>query len=184
MEDQSTRSKQRIWVAILLGLVVLGVVGFAAYFVWSGRLEANKLQCSVCGRPLHKPLVYVVASPSGARSLTCCPRCGLRFAIEQDAKAAQATDFATRRSVSAQDAVYVEGSNLMECCSTMTTLRPDQRTICELHFDRCMPSLVAFSKIEDAKEFQRRHEGHILNFTEARQSVAQQMGRKLDEVPR
>lgn len=183
MEDQSTRSKRRSWFAILLGLAVLGVVGYAAYFVWSGRADASKALCSVCSRPLHKPLVYVVASRSGAPSLTCCPRCGLRFAIEEDGKPMQATDLSSEKLIPAENAIYVEGSNFMQCCTT-TPLRPDMRTLCELHFDRCLPSLVAFSKMEDAQEFRRQHEGHILTFAEARMSVAQQMGRTLDQSPK
>ena len=185
MGDQgSTPSNRRSWFAILLGLAVLGVVGFAAYFVWSGRADASKALCSICGRPLHKPMVYVVASRSGARSLTCCPRCGLRFAIEEDGKPMQATDLSSEKLIPAENAVYVEGSNFMKCCTTTTTLRPDMRTLCELHFDRCLPSLVAFSKIADAQEFQRQHEGHLLSFAEARLSVARQMGRPLDQSPK
>lgn len=183
MEDQSARSKQKSWFAILLGLAVLAVVAFAAYFVWSGRAEAIKALCSVCSRPLHKPLAYEVASRSGARSLTCCPRCGLRFAIEEDGKPTQATDLSSEKLIPAENAIYVEGSNFMKCCAT-TPLRPDMRTLCELHFDRCLPSLVTFSKIEDAQEFQRQHEGRLLSFAEARLSVARQMGRPLDQSPK
>jgi hypothetical protein len=56
-------------------------------------------------------------------------------------------------------------------------MRTDTGTICEMHYDRCMPSLVAFSKVEDAETYQQKHGGRLLHFAEAKASVARQMGR-------
>jgi hypothetical protein len=100
----------------------------------------------------------------------------LRFVIESNGKPSQATDFSNGKLINAESAFYLEGSDLMQCC-TSTTMRTDSGTICEMHYDRCMPSLVAFANLQDAQSYQQEHGGRVIELAEARASVAQQMGR-------
>jgi hypothetical protein len=155
---------------------VLAAGGLVFFLVQSGRIAPGSPLCSVCGRPLHKAEVYMVKTRDGAMRPSCCPRCGLRFAIENQADETEATDFATGEWIPAESAYYLEGSDIMECCAH-TTMRSESGMICELHFDRCVPSLVTFSRAEDAEEYRRMHGGRIIRFPEARISVSEQMGR-------
>ena len=107
---------------------------------------------------------------------TCCPRCGLRYVIENQASPLLASDFSKGGEVPAKEAFYLEGSTLMECCGS-PTLRGDQGMICEMHFDRCQPSLMTFSRLEDARDYQTKYGGRVIRFESALTSVQRQMGR-------
>jgi hypothetical protein len=120
--------------------------------------------------------VFVVVSENGRERRTCCPRCGLRFVIESGATPSQATAFSNGKLIGAETAFYLEGSDLMLCCAS-TTMRTDSGMICEMHYDRCMPSLVAFANVKEAQTCQQEHGGHLIDLAGARRSVAQQMGR-------
>jgi hypothetical protein len=167
-------SRKRLF-PVFVGCLVLGVFGAGLYLVQSERLVANKTVCAACQRPLHPGQTFIVVSDSKEERLTCCPRCGLRSAVEDKAEPTQATDFSSGRRIDAGSAYYLEGSDIMQCCQG-TTLRTDGGSICELHFDRCLPSLLAFVRVEDAEAYQREHGGQVISFATARQSVLEQMG--------
>jgi hypothetical protein len=160
--------------SVLIVLLIFGLGGCLFYLVQSGRLAAGNPVCSVCKRPLHPAQTYVVVTKNGKKHPSCCPRCGLRFAIENKAKATKATDFSNGKRINPESAYYVEGSDVMECCGS-STMRADGGLLCEMHYDRCMPSLVTFAEKETAENFQRQHGGRILSFTGALHSVEQQM---------
>jgi len=160
-------------------LVVMALLGLGLglfYLVQSGRFATGNPVCAVCQRPLHQAQVFVVVSQEGREQRACCPRCGLRFVIESGARPFQATDFSTGKLMSAETAYYLEGSDIMECCSS-PTLRSDSGMICEMHYDRCMPSLVTFARLDDARSYQQEHAGRVIDLAEARRSVARQIGR-------
>ena len=56
-------------------------------------------------------------------------------------------------------------------------MRTDNGMICETHYDRCMPSLVAFANLKDAQAYQQEHGGRLMRLAEAKASVARQMGK-------
>jgi hypothetical protein len=170
-------SKARSVAAGLIALAIVVAVALVFYLVETGHIAPGKPLCVACHRALHKAQVYTVISPNGAELPSCCPRCGLRYTIENKAQSAQATDFKTGKSISPERAYYLEGSSIMECCSN-TPLRTETGLVCDVHYDRCLPSLVAFSKLEDAEEYRNNQGGHIINFAEARASVARQLGRE------
>src|SRR3974377_1036832 len=163
MDSGSQLPTSRKPASILIVLLLFGVGGFLFYLVQSGRLAAGNPVCSVCKRPLHPAQTYLVVSPDGKRYPSCCPRCGLRFAIENKGKATEATDFGSGKHIDAESAYYVEGSDVMECCGN-STMRADSGLLCEMHYDRCMPSLVTFAQKEAAEDFQRQHGGRIISF--------------------
>jgi hypothetical protein len=104
----------------------------------------------------------------------CCPRCGLAAVIQNGGRALDAVDFATKKRVGAEEAIYLEGSDIMECCSS-TGFRSDEGSYREIDYDRCMPSLLAFARRQDAETVQQKHGGNIISFEEARQSVVRQL---------
>jgi len=62
----------------------------------------------------------------------------------------------------------------MECC-TDTGFRSNEGGYQEMEYDRCMPSLLAFVRREEAEAVRQKHGGTILSFEEARQSVVRQL---------
>ncbi len=71
--------------------------------------------------------------------------------------------------VSASEAAYVVGSNLHLCAGDMTQ-RDRAGDIYRLLWDRCMPSLLAFTTEDEAKSFRRQHGGEVLTFAQALES--------------
>lgn len=167
---------QKRALSIFVALSVLGLGLLAFYLVSSGRIAGGEPVCSVCQRPLHPAQTFIVLSPNGREQRACCPRCGLRFAIESGQKPFQATNFTNGKLIAAETAFYLEGSDLMQCCAS-STMRADSGMICSLHYDRCMPSLVAFGNLQDARSYQHEHGGRLIDLAEARTSVTRQMGR-------
>lgn len=156
------------------GLVIGGVIlvlGGLGYWAVSTLLRGEP-DCQVCARPIHAGQEYTVTLTDGTEEHTCCPRCGLHFHITNadHVQAAQATDYATAAKIAPQQASYVEGSNLMTCCST-PPLKRELETTYELVWDRCLPSLIAFKTEIEARQFQQRYGGRVLTYAEAVQSV-------------
>jgi hypothetical protein len=149
-------------------------VAFGGYLVWSGKILGGKPLCDICKRELHKQNVFVSTDAQGKRKETCCPRCGLHYALNHGGRALRATDFSTGKPIRAEDAIYLEGSDLMQCCSAVG-FRSSEGVYNDIQYDRCMPSLLAFSKVEEAETVRRQHGGQIITFEEAKDSVARQL---------
>ncbi|MFN8007606.1 MAG: hypothetical protein U0V70_11385 [Terriglobia bacterium] len=167
------KSSRKSWLGIVVVVLTLGVL---IYLVESGQLAPGKSLCAVCQRPLHKAVVFTLLSDKGKRLETCCPRCGLRAVVSGNATPLAATDFNDGKTIPPRQAVYLEGSQIMECCAS-PTLRSDQGVVCEMHFDRCQPSLVSFASLEEARQYQSTQGGKIIPYEEALQSVRNQMGK-------
>jgi hypothetical protein len=166
----------RQWAGAIVGLMVVIGAGLVGYLVWTGRVAGGKPFCDICNRELRPGAGFITVAANGAKHVACCPRCGLRSILNRGDHALEATDFAAGKRIPAARALYLEGSDIMECCETMG-FRTDEGKYGEMQYDRCMPSLIAFSKREDAERVRREHGGKIITFAEAEQSVARQLGR-------
>jgi hypothetical protein len=160
-----------IGVALVLAAVCL------TYLVWTGKILGGKPVCEVCGRELHPDNVLVALDANGKRKQTCCPRCGIHFILNHGGRVLSATDFNTGKPLSAETAIYLEGSDIMQCCST-SGFRESQGGYNDVAYDRCMPSLIAFSGKDEAEKVRRDHGGEIITFDQAKQSVARQISGK------
>jgi len=176
MENQSWQPKRSRILSLMIGMAAVGIGVWLVYLVQSGRIATGNPVCFVCQRPLHPSQTFIVVSENGRERRACCPRCGLRFAIESGQMPSRATDFSNGKLIAAETASYLEGSDLMQCCAS-TTMRADSGMICEAHYDRCLPSLVAFANLPNARAYQQEHGGRLINLVEARTSVARQMGK-------
>lgn len=176
MSSESQHRNAKRNVSVMIVLAILGIAASFFFLVQSGWIAAGNPVCFVCQRPLHPSQTFVVLSQTGREHRACCPRCGLRFVIESNGKASQATDFSNGKLIPAESAFYLEGSDLMQCCGS-TTMRTDGGMICETHYDRCLPSLVAFATLQNARAYRHEQGGRLLDLAEARTSVARQMGR-------
>jgi hypothetical protein len=171
MKDTS----QRHWkIGTFVGLAVACLAALAGYLVWAGRIAGGKPVCDVCKRGLHAETSFRIARPDGSIQSVCCPRCGLAAVIQNGGRVLDVVDSTTKKRISAAEAIYLEGSDIMECC-TDTGFRSDEGSYRKIEYDRCMPSLLAFARREDAEAVRQKHDGRIIDFEEARRSVIRQL---------
>jgi hypothetical protein len=104
---------------------------------------------------------------------TCCPRCALHYEIGRPGEVARVTvaDGATGEVTNATQAIYIEGSDAEGCHPDMGSTPREPGVGYDRTFDRCLPSLVAFKTETDAREFQKRYGGRVLDYAQALQNV-------------
>ena len=145
----------------LAALALVAAVGTILYDQWD---EPDT--CDVCYRSMHRETFYRIHLENGESKEVCCPRCGLRFQEGRDDVAAtEVTDFYTRQHIDAAVAYFVEGSPVHFC--SHASVREDRSGgQYEVTWDRCLPSLIAFSSREAAKKFQKENGGDIKTYAE------------------
>lgn len=112
-------------------------------------------------------MTFTVTLADGKRVTTCCPKCGLLFAAQQQQppRGMTASDLVTGTSLDAHAATYVIGSDVSHCATLET--RRDAYGCCYVkNYDRCQPSVVAFAQRDEASKFQRTHGGQLITFAE------------------
>jgi len=165
----------RHWkIGTFIGLALICLAALLGYFVWTGRIAGGEPVCEVCKRVINTETSFRIARPDGTIEAVCCPRCGLVAVIQSGGQVLEAVDFTTRKRIGAAEAIYLEGSDIMECC-TNNGFRSDAGSYQNMEYDRCMPSLLAFARREDAETVRQKHGGTIISFEEAKQSVVRQL---------
>lgn len=150
---------------ILMAVIVLGLLGGVAYVAYR-ELGASPI-CDVCYRPLHTATYYEITFESGETQKTCCPRCGLRFQKgRNDIVSVETADFDSGKRLDAENAFFVENSDVHLCCGEQLVEKDRSGTQYELAWDRCLPSLVAFTTKEAAEAFLREHGGRVRTYAE------------------
>jgi hypothetical protein len=132
---------------ILLGILLLQV-----------REDAEV--CYVCQRPIHAHS-KTVAEAGGRARLFCCPAC----ALSQHAKITELTSFATSAPLAPDNAWAVRGSDVNMCVRTQELIGTGKREA-DLRYDRCLPSILAFARRDEAARFASEHGGEVLRFSQ------------------
>jgi hypothetical protein len=148
---------------VLAGIVIIALAGLAAYRYWPEEMPV----CQICLRPMHQATSMFVALEGGQEVELCCPRCGLRFMEDRtDVRGIEVTDYSSRTRLPAADAVYVSGSSIHPCCSAEEILKDRSGVEYERTWDRCLPSVIAFSSRQNAEAFQLENGGEIRTYQE------------------
>jgi hypothetical protein len=111
---------------------------------------------------------FTVVEADGKKIDFCCVRCGQHYVRLHPAKikAALATALDTGKQMSMYDATFVFGSDFMPCCPPRAVVR-DEKIAYQRAWDRCCPSLVAFStRRAAADQFARQHGGTVLSYAQ------------------
>jgi len=74
-------------------------------------------------------------------------------------------------TIDGQKAVYLEGSSIDGCQGPAEFVPRDPGVQYDLHFDRCLPTLIAFKNTQEALAFQQRFGGRVLSYEDALASV-------------
>jgi len=154
---------------VVSGAAVVAVLVGLSYVGWRVVAARSKETCQVCQRETHK-VSRTVAVVNGKRATFCCPMCV--FSLQQQAGShaqfVELTDYQTGKSLAPGQAFIVRGSEINPCLQHGPhgpALDPDKQPV-HLHFDRCSPSLLAFSSDSAARAFAREHGGQVLRFAE------------------
>lgn len=156
----------------LISLVAIGVItALGAWAFLSISRPAPNL-CRVCQRGMHQGVTYRLEL-AGSTEDACCPRCGMHFQIEHPgtAKKVWATDLTSGRFIEAETAIYVEGGDVAYCTMHSTPVERQPQGVAVRDFDRCLPSLVAFSTRPEAETYQKQHGGEVLEYPQAMERV-------------
>ena len=160
------------WKDAAVSLVAIGVV--TALGIWAFHSVSRPPQdlCRVCERGLHKGVTYRLELARGHED-ACCPRCGMHYQIEHPgaAKKAWATDVTSGAFIAAESAYYVEGGDVEYCTMHSTPVERQPQSVAVRDFDRCLPSLVAFTSKQEAETYQKQHGGQVLSYEQAMEKV-------------
>jgi hypothetical protein len=158
-EARRNDSVKRV-LAIVAAVVALGLASTYLY----DQLRPEPL-CEACHRAIHDETLYRVHLKDGRVAHVCCPRCGLRFQEgRDDVASADVADFLTQDRVDAEKAFYVEDSSVVMCRHDGRVKEDRSGDQYELTWDRCLPSLVAFSSRASAEAFRKEKGGVIKSY--------------------
>ncbi|MBI4484280.1 MAG: hypothetical protein HY652_15505 [Acidobacteria bacterium] len=146
-------------IGFLLSVLTLAALGLGGY--WLLRKTAPHT-CDICARHTHAEARAVVEMKSG-RKVACCIRCALTAVRQQGTpvRLVEVTDFSSRQPLDPEAAYYVEGGDLVLCEHQEPLLDQPKRPFDRV-FDRCVPSVYAFARSEDAQAFAGSHGGVVL----------------------
>ncbi len=156
----------------LVGLVLLLCVGGVGYYAYRHLVVANQ-ECDICGRAVHSAHESTLLLKNGEKVHTCCTRCALHYNQNHPGQVADllVMDHSNGSKVDASKAIYVEGSDVQECVPASETPPREPGVEFERTYDRCVPSLIAFSDESAARDFMSHQGGHMLTYAEAVQSI-------------
>ncbi len=164
---------------ILAGIVGLGAVlalmGGAWYFL-------NQRQAKICpfsGREIH-PQTRTLVTIGGRKYETCCVRCAIIEAQQtgKPLRVVKVADFETSRLIDPNNAWFVEGSAVNFCMRMSPAAEsPGRETVSVRDFDRCSPSIMAFSNEQHARDFIAQHGGAMKRLTDLQSEVTSTTGK-------
>lgn len=151
-----------------LGLVLAIALGLG-YAGWRVSAPSHVTVCELSGRPIH-PNTRTIAFIGKSRKVLCCPMCALTAGAQthQTVRFEELTDYETERSLRPEDAFAVQGSDVVPCEISHTTLTTEIRNAegqaVPVVFDRCSPSILAFANRPSAERFASEHGGRAGTF--------------------
>ena len=152
------------FIGILAVVVVLAVLGGAWYLVSRRQPKA----CPFSGREIH-PETRAVVTVGGKKYEVCCVRCAM-IETQQTGKPLEVlkiADFETSKLIDPKSAWFVESSNVNLCMRMAPAVESRGReSVYVRTFDRCSPSVLAFSSEQHAHAFIAQHGGVLKRLTD------------------
>jgi hypothetical protein len=102
----------------------------------------------------------------------CCLSCALNYG-RQTSKAVtilSVTDHDSGKPLDPDRATFVVGSEVSPCTHDAEQMRLEGETL-PVHWDRCLPSILAFASREAADAFHARYGGRVRSLQELRQQA-------------
>ena len=157
---------------MIAAVIAVAFVAGAAVGGWYVLRDRPPAFCEISGRPIHANM-YTLARVNGEKVRACCARCPLTLARQEGEKVQllEVTDFATGQRMPADGAFFVEGSSV-HMCSGPRVKRDETRTPVVELFDRCEPSLIAFSSQQEAGDFIAQNGGTLKRLDDLMREIA------------
>ncbi len=149
------------------GFLLLVVVGLGLLYAgWRVARSPESGACNACGRPVHAQS-QTLANTDGTPGVFCCPTCTLTLHRQtgREVRLTQLTDFDTGDKIDPDKTVIVLESSVNLCMRGETLMNSDKQPV-PLVFDRCSPSMIAFSSRAGAENFARENGGMVKPFQE------------------
>ena len=161
-------------VPIILAFAVLAVAGIS-FFAYRRVVPAQPTICQICDRHIPKQTAYNLETKDGPVK-ACCPACAMHYEVHHagEVQDAWATDFNSGRMIPAKTAYYDGGGDVQYCTAHMPAMERDPQGVRQRVYDRCLPTLVAFSTRDAADAYRQQHGGRVLTYSEALETVQNQ----------
>jgi hypothetical protein len=158
-------------VTLFASVALVAVLAAAGYWMLQ---RTQPETCRVCQRPIHAQ-ARAVMEAEGEREPVCCARCALTRARQQHrpVRLVEVTDYGTQRPLAPEAAFYVEGSRVVLCEKHEPLLDETKHPHARV-FDRCVPSLYAFARRQDAEAFAAAEGGAVRRLAEVLAESEQQ----------
>jgi hypothetical protein len=158
-------------VPILLTVAVLAVAGLS-FFAYRRVVRAKPTICQICDRHIPKQTAYNLETEGGTVK-ACCPACAMHYEVHHgdEVREAWATDFNSGRMIPAKTAYYDGGGDVQYCTAHMPAVEREPQGVRQRVYDRCLPTLVAFSTRDAAEAYRQQHGGRVVTYDEALASL-------------
>lgn len=166
---------KRILIVLVLLLLLAGVAWWRVYapehagWRFSPPLGPEQAaRCSLCARAIHSGMTagYGVSGEAEQKK-ACCAACVLEYGRQSGKRVEvqRVTDYISGEPLAPERAIFVVGSD-EHPCSGQPVLMAEPGAPLPAHYDRCLPSVIAFTKVEGAQEFAREHGGSVERWTQ------------------
>jgi len=154
--------------AFLLSGLVVAALAVGGYWLLQRTAPDT---CRICQRPIHAE-ARAVMEVDGKREPVCCARCALTLQQQEHrpVRLVEVTDYVSRASLAPASAYFVEGSRVILCEKHEPLLDQTKHPYPRV-FDRCVPSLYAFARREEAEAFAARNGGTVRRLPELLEEV-------------
>ncbi len=162
--------KRKPSVAAILSLALLAAAAVGAWYLLGRRPAAV---CPLSGREIHTQTKARVVI-GGSRYETCCLRCAITEARQkaEPLRVLEVADFETGKLMRPDRAWFVDGSPVNLCMRMSPAAEsPDRQGAYLRGFDRCEPSVLAFSNEQQARNFIAQHGGALKNLADLEREI-------------
>lgn len=140
-------------------VVILAGLGVAWYLVSHRQPKI----CPFSGRAIH-PQTRALVTIGNQKYETCCVRCAIIEAQQtgKPLRVLEVADFDTGKLIDPESAWFVEKSDVNLCMRMAPgAASPGRESVYVRTFDRCSPSVLAFSSEQHARNFTAQHGGAL-----------------------
>ncbi|MFI5396025.1 MAG: hypothetical protein ACHQ9S_10870 [Candidatus Binatia bacterium] len=157
---------RRIWLIAAL-LVLAGSALFAAPRVWNWFEAPPAGYCPICLRHEHKESMVKFQAEGERAGQACCLSCALTYGRQVHKKVTilAVTDHGSGKDLAPEQATFVVGSDVSPCTHTMMHMGAEKQEY-PVHWDRCLPSILAFPSVDAADAFRAEHGGRLRSLKE------------------
>lgn len=164
--------KYRIVWLVALAVVVGLALEVAAPRVRQWWTAPRPGYCPICQRHEHRESVVKIEVEGEGEIEACCLSCALNYGRQtsKSVTVVSVTNHETGKVLDPDRATFLVGSDFSPCTHTTEQLRREDEAL-PVHWDRCLPSVLAFASRESADAFRFQHGGTLRSFEELKRQA-------------